>query len=223
MRKRLLLFVALCSLTGTTAVHAQFPLIDYQGFAWETGGFPASNPGDFLNLVAIVDDLDAVFGIDLGVDEVTVYATGLVSTGEIPLGGGFLAINYVGGTLDVYQDPSMDAAFGINPANATVPSTFTNGGLFLGAVVTSFFLFYDTTNGVGSYEGNITFTAGSGLASVQGIEADGYTFGGTLNSIASSGNIPEGYDLQIDGAIEVRVSIAVEEKTWGGVKDLYRR
>ncbi len=220
-RVSLLTTAAMLLLAGSAA--AQNALIDYQGYSYETGGFPVSNPGDVLSIVGVVDNLDARFGVNLAVDEVTLYVTNLVSTGQVDQGGGVLSIAYGGGSIDLYRDPSRDHDYGISPPNATAPSTFTNGALFLGGTLNSFFMFYDSATGSGAYEGNASFTAGSGLVTLNQLNAAGYTFGGTLGSAASGGNVPAGYDLQVDGVIEVEVIVGVEQKSWGAVKDLYRR
>ena len=222
MHTRLLLATALAVVTAGSA-QAQNALIDYQGYAWETGGFPPSNPGDVLSIVGVVDDLDSRFGINLLVEEVTLSVANLASTGQVDIGGGVLSIAYNNGSIDLYRDPSQDHDYGINPPNATAPSTFTNGSLFLGGTFTSFFLFFDPGTGSGAYEGNVVFTSGSGLATLNQLNANGYTFGGVLNTNASGGNVPQGYDLQVDGTIEVEVQVGVEDKAWGSIKDMYRR
>ena len=222
MKIRLLLVAALAVVMAGSA-QAQNALIDYQGYAWENGGVPPSSPGDVLSIVGVVDNLDPRFGINLLVDEVTLSVANLVSTGQVDIGGGILSIAYVGGSIDLYQDPSQDHDYGTNPPNATAPSTFTNGTLFLGGTFTSFFLFFDPGTGSGAYEGNVVFNAGSGLAALNQLNANGYTFGGVLNTNASGGNVPQGYDLQADGTIEVEVRVGVEQKSWSTIKDMYRR
>jgi hypothetical protein len=221
MRKTHLLTVAMALLANTAL--AQNAIIDYQGYAWETGGFPPSNSGDVLSVVGIVDAIDPRFGVNFSLEEVTLYASNLVSGGQVDLGGGLLSISYSGGNLDLYRDPAKNHDYGVNPANATAPSTFVDGALFLGGTFSSFFLFLDTTTGSGAYEGNVAFTSGSGLATLNQIQANGYTFGGVLNSAAAGGNVPAGYDLQVDGTIEVEVIVGVEQKSWGAVKRLYQR
>lgn len=221
MRKTHLMTVAMALMaTNAFAVNA---IIDYQGYAWESGGLPPSNPGDILSVVGVVDAIDARFGVNFATEEVTLFASGLVSTGQVPVGGGVIQIAYNGGTLDLYRDPAKNHDYGVNPANATAPSTFVDGALFLSGPFTSFFLFLDTTSGSGAYEGNVVFNAGSGLTTLNQIQASGYTFGGVLNSAASGGNVPGGYDLQVDGTIEVEVIVGVEQKSWGAVKSLYKR
>lgn len=210
------------ALLATGLAQAQNATIDYQGYAWETGGFPPSNVNDVLNIVGVVDNIDTRFGINLLVDEVTLWVTNLVSTGQVDIGGGILSIAYSGGNIELWQDPSRNHDYGINPPSLTSPPTFVDGTLFLGGTLSDFFLFFDPSTGSGAYEGNIDFTSGSGLTTLNQINADGYTFGGVLNSTASGGNVPQGYDLQVDGLIEVEVIVGVEETGWGAVKQLYR-
>jgi hypothetical protein len=176
-------------------------------------------------MVGVVDALDSRFNVNLAVDEVTLYVNGLASTGQVDIGGGVLSVSYTGGTIDLYRDPSRDHDFGTNPGQggSPAPGTFTNGGLFLGGTFQSFFMFFDPSTGSGAYEGNCSFNAGSGLATLNQLNANGYTFGGTLSSNASGGNVPGGYDLQCDGVIEVEVIVGVQQKSWSRIKDLYRR
>lgn len=221
MRKTHLLTVAMALLANTAL--AENALIDYQGYAWETGGLPPSNAGDVLSVVGVVDAIDPRFGVNFALEEVTFYASNLLSLGEVNLGGGQLMISYSGGNLDLYRDPALNRDYGVNPANATAPSTFVDGALFLGGTFNSFFLFLDTTTGSGAYEGTVTFNSGSGLATLNQILANGYTFGGVLSSAAAGGNVPAGYDLQVDGILEVEVFVGVEQKSWGAVKRLYQR
>lgn len=221
MKKTLLLSVVAAFLATGTAM-AQNATIDYQGYAWETGGFPPSNVDDVLNIVGVVDALDARFGINLLVDEVTLWVTNLVSTGQVDIGGGALSIAYTGGDIQLWQDPSRNRDYGTNPPNLTAPPTFVDGTLFLGGTLSDFYLFFDPSTGSGVYEANIDFTAGTGLTTLNQINANGYTFGGVLSNTASGGNVPQGYDLQVDGLIEVEVIVGVEETGWGAVKQLFR-
>ena len=223
MRKTPLVLLVVAVLGMATIAHAGTNIIDYQGYAWETGGFVPSNPGDVLNIAGITDNVDAIFGVNLGNEELTIWVTNLLSTGQAPLGGGVIAVNYVGGDIQVWQDPAMNHDYGINPANATAPSTFVDGTLLLGGMFNSFVLYFDTVNGVGSYEGNVVWNAGTALGTINGIQNNGFTFGGVLNNAAASGTVPQGYDLQADGVIEVNVVVGVEDKTWSGVKSLYNK
>jgi len=221
MKKTYVLSAVMAFLTSSAAL-AQNAIIDYQGYAWETGGVPPSNSGDVLSIVGVVDAIDSRFGVNFAVEEVTLYVTGLSSSGQVDLGGGILSVSYTGGSIDLYRDPLKDHDYGVNPPNPTAPPTFVNGALFLGGTFSSFFLFFDQNTGSGAYEGNVTFTSGSGLTTLNQIQANGYTFGGVLNSNAAGGNVPTGYDLQVDGVIEVEVIVGVQQKSWSEIKGLYR-
>src|SRR5262245_12959873 len=210
-------------LVGASGASAQNALIDYQGYAWETGDFPPSNAGDVLSFVGVVDAIDSRFGVNFATEEVTLYVTSLTSTGQVDMGGGVLSIAYTGGNIQLWRDPSQDHNYGVNPPNATAPLSFINGSLFLGGTLSNFFMFYDPSTGSGAYEADANFIAGTGLATLNQIQANGYTFGGTLDASGSGGNLPAGYDLQVDGVIEVEVIVGVEQQSWSQIKGLYRR
>jgi len=223
MRRRLLsslLVVAAFLPAGVT--NAENALIDYQGFAWEDGHFPISQPGDIFNLVAIVDAIDIRFGVDLGSEEVTIWVTDLLSTGQVDVGGGIFSVAFSGGTLQVWRDPSGNHEYGVNPPNGTAPSTFNDGSLLLGGALSEFFLFFDITTHTGAFESNVTFTSGSGLPALGQTSTTGYTFAGVLDPEAAGGNVPQGYDLQVDGTLEVHVRVDVDRSTWSAVKEMYR-
>ena len=217
------LIPAAVALLLSSSAQGQNALIDYQGYAWEAGGFPPSNPGDVLSIVGVVDSLDARFGINLLLEEVTLHVTDLASNGQVDIGGGVLSISYSGGTINLYRDPSKDHDYGVNPPNATAPATFVNGSLFLSGSLSNFFMAYDTSTGSGAYEAQAAFTGGSGLATLNLLNANGYTFGGTLGPGAAGGNVPQGYDLQVDGVLEVQVRVGVQPSSWSHIKEMYRR
>lgn len=223
MKHRLMLsLVALVAGLLAPPAGAENALVDYQGFAWEDGHFPVSQPGDIFNLVGVVDQLDARFGIDLGSEEVTVWVTDLVSTGQVDMGGGYFSVAFTGGSLQVWRDPARNHDYGVTPPNATAPSTFVDGGLLLGGTLSDFFLFFDITTHTGAFEANLQLTSGSGLASLGMPATTGYTFAGVLDPEASGNNVPRGYDLQVDGTLEVRVIVGTNPSSWGAVKGLYR-
>jgi hypothetical protein len=222
MQVRWLLPATIALLLAGSA-QAENALIDYQGYAWETGGFPPSNAGDVLSFVGVVDNLDARFGVNLLLEEVTLYVTDLASSGQVDIGGGVLSIAYNSGTINLYRDPSRDHDYGVNPPSATAPASFVNGTPFLTGTLSTFFMAYDPSTGSGAYEGQIAFTGGSGLGTLSLLNANGYTFGGTLSRPAAGGNVPQGYDLQVDGVIEVEVRVGVESSSWSHIKEMYRR
>ena len=49
-----------------------------------------------------------------------------------------------------------------------------------------------------------------------------YTWGGGFTTDANA-QMPEGYDLQIDGVFEIEAAVSTEDATWGSLKALYRK
>jgi hypothetical protein len=210
---------ALLALLTMGAHASQAAVADYVGFGWETGGLATSLPGDELAIATVVTQIDAIFGVDLTAVEGTLYIEGLTSLGAIvDAGSGLTTISYTGGTLRLYADPGADHDWGTNPANGTVPGTFVNGDLVFEGTFTSFSLILQTSGG-GVFEGYLDGTGGSALA---GPCSDcAYTFAGAFTT-PSGAQIPEGFDLQVDGVLEVESAVATENLNWGSLKTLYR-
>jgi len=196
---------------------AQNPAIDYLGYGWETGGFLPSEAGDVLYFTCSAGAIDPVFGVDLGTEEVTFYMYDLVSTGEIDTGGNNVMVNYSGGYLDIYRDAAQNADWGTYPPNATSPATFTDGTLLFRGAFTSMTVFVNIV-GNGAFEGALDGIAGEILSEV--CQDCAYTWGGTFLK-GTGAQIPDGYDLQVDGLFELDGAVANEESTWSGVKSLY--
>ena len=192
--------------------------IDYLGFGWENGGIPPSNAGDVFKITAIADFIDPIFGVDLATEEVTLYLYDLVSTGEVDIGGGARVIAYTGGNIDVFADPLMNHVWGINPPNPE-QATFTNGTLLFRGAFTSFTLTLNTS-GAGVYEGTLDGVGGAALATL--CTNCAYSFAGSFTR-ATGAQIPEGYDLQVDGLLDVDSAVTAETTGWGALKALYGR
>ncbi len=213
---RLLILVGISIVLFSFPAFAQVHTIDYIGFGWEDGGFPNSEVGDELHFVGLVDYLDPEFGVDLGTEYLTFYVYGLLSQGEVDLGYWTMA-NFTGGYLEIYKDTVHNADWGINPPNATVPSAFLDGELFFAGSFTDFVLFI-TPDGGGSFEGNLNGISGSMIdSSCTGCV---YLWGGAF-TWASGAQLIEGYDLQIDGALDVDAAVATEPMSWDSVKSLF--
>ena len=214
MIPRLLCCVLAASLMSSAT--AQVALLDYLGYGWEDGGLPPSNVGDKLNVVCIATQADISFGVNLATEEVTLYAYGLTSTGAVPDGFGNSIITYTGGTLELWRDPGQDADWGVFPANATSPLTFQNGSLLLQATFNDFVLIL-MPGGAGAYEGHVDGVAGP---LISGCSDCLYTWGGAFGD-ATGAQVPDGYDLQIDGVLEVDEAIPTPNNSFGAVKALF--
>jgi hypothetical protein len=210
---------AILCLFAAPALAQNIILLDYSGFGWEDGGIPRSDPGDVLTITGVATSLDALFGVDLGVSEATVYIHSLVSGGEVfdPVSG-FTFIGYNGGSIEVYEDSSNDHDWGVFPPNAQ-QATFTNGALLFSGDFTDFTLTL-TSQGAGAYEGNIDGVGGTVAQLCDGQADCAYTFGGAFTKGAGA-QLPDGYHLQIDGTLEVDAAVRTEPISFGAIKALY--
>lgn len=216
--KSLLLFVTLAVLLAAVPASAgQIILMDYTGFAWETGGVPSSLPGDVLELTAVAVDYDPLFGVAASTAEVTIYIYGLISTGQFIDSFGNTRIAYTGGMIEVYEGTLLDHDWGINPPNGEL-STFTNGSLLFEGQFTSFNLTL-TPDGQGAYDGNIDGVGGTAASICDGSANCAYTFGGAFQRPIAQ--LPTGYDLQIQGTLEVDAAVPTQPTSFTAIKSLF--
>jgi len=215
MKTCAILVAVVLALAGVA--HAQEgQILHIFGHAWETGGFPASDPGDNLSVVGIMSDVYEPLIWDESNHSYTFWIRDLVSLGETVSGLTRIA-EYTGGLFTIYVDslPS-NHDYGINPPNATAPSTFTDGtSVYLEGHFTDFTLTFNDAVGGGSFLGGLTLTGGDVLALLPSVDL--YLYVGIVQFLS-----PEGYDLIMDGDVFATVFVAVEETSWGGIKSLYR-
>ena len=212
----LLVAVLLLGTFGAAPALGQVYDVDYLGFGWEVGG-PLKMVGDQLFITGAAVSVAPAFGVNLSVEELTFYVYGLISQGEVDFYGNTL-INYSGGYMEIYQDPSRNADYGVFPPNMTSPATFTDGSLFFRGAFTSFTLFFDPSGSYGSFEGMLDGLGGSIIDDV--CSQCVYTWGGAFTMDAGA-QIPVGYDLQIDGLFEIDAAVPAEPSSWGSVKALF--
>ncbi len=186
------------------------------GNAWETGGLPTSEPGDELQAVGLLTDIRLPLVWNTASYSYTWYLRGLLSTGETLNGTTHIA-TYSGGTITFYVDSKpSNHDYGVNPPNATSPSTFTDGiSTYLEGSFEEFTLTLNEATSQGAFTGTITFTGGDVFGLLT--SPTGWTFGSNL-----SGFSPEGYDLEVNGEVFLQGPSSVDETSWGGIKGLYR-
>ena len=213
----LILVAAVVSLTAPIAT-AQIIMasIDYYGFAYETGGFPISLPGDELVFEGVADFLTPEFEVDLSEVELTFHVYGLISVGEIDMGDGQVMINYTGGVMEAYVDPAMNADWSLVMPETVGPSTFNDGDLFFRGEFNDFMIMMSSA-GDGFFEGNLNGLEGQAL----GEPCEAYTWGGAF-TVGAGAQIPQGYQLQMDGEFEIDSALPSQQTTWGQLKSLYR-
>jgi hypothetical protein len=203
-----------------SSAHAQvtcdgaFALVDYVGFGWESGGILPSNPNDVFEFTAVATQIDPIFGVDLQSVEVTIYVSGLISTGQFNAGTSWL-IGYTGGHIDVYADAAQDHDWGTFPPNGLL-GTFTNGTLLFSGDFTSFTVQMDLAGNAGAFEGLID---GVGGTVANACTDCAYTFGGIFGDQIAQ--LPDGYDLQIDGGLQVCETVSTDTQSFGSVKALF--
>lgn len=219
------LFLATCALFAVVpAARAQSLLFDYVGFDYE---FPNPNPAVFGEPGSGYVGLGTVpvlFGplvTNTAVNEYTYVMQGFTPSSVTPIGS-FEIINYNAGTITLYEDPisgGTAADYGVDPPNATVPSSFTDGTPILVGTLTNFQFVLDTSNGTGSFEAVFTITGGSQLGNFPLNQRTGWTFSGSTGNAL---NIPHGYAHQCDGQTFLNSPSAVRKVSWGHLKAGYR-
>jgi len=214
--KKLLLFLSLSLMVAAPAFAGEIILMDYTGYGYEDGGLPSSNPGDVLVITAVAQSYDPMFNVAPGTQEVTIYIYDLASTGEF-VSGADTYISYAGGKIEIYEDTNLDHDWGTFPPNVQLP-TFTNGSLLLEGDFTDFILVL-SADGNGVYEGTIDGVGGTSAAICDGLPDCAYTFGGAFHRDIAP--VPDGYDLQIDGTLEVDAAVPATPTSFGAVKALF--
>jgi hypothetical protein len=112
------------------------------------------------------------------------------------------------------------ATYGINPPNATAPSTFIDGSERLTGDVDNMVLVYNFSTSQGNFAGNMTIDGGPDDIYVPVSQRSGWVLGGLLGPPNPS--IPTGYDHQVDGECRIPGKTPAAHKTWGALKALYR-
>lgn len=231
---RSLVLTACAVLIGVSAAGLAFagPAIDWDPiFTWEPGATATNSPANgVLEGVGTVSQFSAPFE-DLDASdptkEYTIYIYGLVSQGTTSTGAGSFIVyttEYMGGSIEIYEDLSPDASYDPFPPNAGVPADFIDGTLILSGSFTSFRTTTNnfTTYNTGNMEGEINWTGGSlydrtfnaGGQPCPGLFTGGITWYPPV--------LIDGYIFRHDGKIDLDCPTPVENGTWGGLKGSYR-
>jgi hypothetical protein len=207
------------------AAEADTLFVYYIGYDYES---PNPDPGNFgepgsqYNALGAAMDMGAPLVPDTTSNNYTFAIQGLTPT-LVQNFGTFIVIDYAPGLFQVYEDSKTSgtaADFGVNPPNATAPSTFTDGSLFVQGQLTNFQLVLNTTSGSGSFNADFTVNGGSQLGNVPVNQRTGWTFAGvTANEI----NRPSGYGHQVVGQVFLNAPVPAQARSWGAVKAQYRQ
>jgi len=243
MKRRVLLLLLTALLALAAPVRADVFLLGFTGFDYETFEADAVEPdvdgtyyltvGEAYNAVGQVTSFGPLLSgyVDASEYEYTFYMTNLYSSSHNwdPFFQ-FLDVQFQNnGRGRYYQDgkagcvactPGTAATYGVNPPNASAPSTFTDGLLALGGDIDNFSLFYDYAGNQGGFSGQMTQDEGAFLAYVPVAQRSGWTLG----ALAGRPNltVPTGYDNQVSGSCYIPDPTPTAHKTWGAIKALYR-
>lgn len=215
--------ILICAAAWAAPASAVSLLADYRGYDYEPS-HPGSSFGDVGNtyeVVTTVPELGAPLTFNFGLNEYTCVLTGLTSVSKMALGT-FDIIGYSGGTLKVYCDllsGGTAASYGVNPPNATAPSSFTDGTNILVGNLSNFQIVFDNATQTGSFDGDLTFVGGTQLGNFPPNQRGGWTFAGVTNN---SPITPNGYKHQVDGSVYLDNPVPVQATTWSGIKGQYR-
>lgn len=190
--------------------------------------------GNLWLAVGNVNAINAPLTSDFAANEYTIHIVAVRNGDQMLTGSGtdFFGNDYDdyqslfddNGTLSVYEDAAKNATFTAFPPNVNVPSTFTDGSLYLAGLVSALNLQVRVfTSGFkageeeGSFSAVVNWTGGSNLGELAG-QTEGSSFGGVARN--SFIGIPGGFQHDLAGE-SFRCPVAVEESTWGQIKNHY--
>lgn len=212
--------IVLCLALAPHASASVF-LLDFLGYSYlAPNGDDIMDPDNYYQGLGEIQEVNPTY---LTIDEATYQYTVVIETGlptSIDVIADYVSIAYGDARIDFYEDAIAGGTpfdYGINPPNATAPSTFEDGLLILGGAFDHFTIVTNMTTGVSTLDGVLDLDAGSQLGNIPDDQLAGWAFAGQGWDLP---DIPEGYIWQIDGEVYI-ASVATEEVSWGSVKTLY--
>lgn len=227
----LLLFTAIFAFAVQARAQTDHVLFAFEGFDYQDPNtatnpdpeFGYLMPGEGYNLVGFVTSVGSELDpyTDFSVNEYTIHVKDLTVDTRFFFAG-FLEVHFLnGGRSRYYGDPisgGTHGTYGVNPPNATSPSTFIDGTLELGGSVDVFVLTYDFNLDQGNTNGTMNLDEGPLLIYVP--IHNGWTLAGLAGR--PNATVPTGYDNQLSGECRIPNATPTTHKTWGAVKALYR-
>ncbi|TFG88556.1 MAG: hypothetical protein E4H17_02180 [Gemmatimonadales bacterium] len=235
MKRAALLFLLTLNVIAVPAfADSDLFLIGFQGYDYESPNLDSS-PGNGHYLV-VGEGYKAVgfvtsFGdylaphVDLAANAYTYHYYDLtVQTNTYYPEFDYLEVQFANaGRGRFYEDSyaaGPGAQYGVNPPNATAPSTFIDGTVILGGRIDNLSLAYDFGSGSGSFTGDMSFDEGALLTWIPVLQRNGWTLSGLAGGLNPS--IPDGYSHQINVQCRIPGTVPVTHRTWGALKALYR-
>jgi len=210
-------------------------LISFTGFDYQNPNFSGTylDLGEGYKVVGFVTSSGPLLAswIDFTSYEYTIYVRDLSVNGRFFTFPNLTVTFANNGRGSYYADNfpvdgGTAATYGVNPPNATAPSTFIDGtldpntGERVTGDVDNFVLVYNFSTNQGSFAGNMTLDGGPDLIYVPVPQRAGWVLGGLLGP--PNATIPLGYDHQVDGECRIPGKTPAAHHTWGAIKALYR-
>jgi len=228
MKRKALLLVFTAVMAFATAARADVFLLGFTGFDYQD---PNTNPGVFYDLgegynaIGFVTSVGPLLDpyVDTSVNEYTIQIHNLSVISRTAFGS-LLVVNFSnGGRGSYFADPlsgGTPGTYGINPPNATAPSTFIDGSMRLTGNIDSFVLSYNFGTNQGNFSGQMTQDGGPDLIYIPPSQRAGWVLGGLAGR--PNGTVPTGYDDQVSGECRIPDATPTTQHSWGAVKALYR-
>lgn len=203
-----------------------FTGFDYQDPNTDAGNYLAVGEG--YKVVGLITSVDPGYlggSFNPLVYQTTFHLYDLTVTSRSFIGP-YLVVSFAsGGRARYFTDLLLGgtaADYGVNPPNATSPSTFIDGSMRLGGAVSNFVLSYNTSTSSGQFQGDLTFDEGPDLTNIPPGQWGGWVIGGLAGVTPGGPIVPTGYDHQISGECRIPDATPTTHRTWGALKSLYR-
>jgi hypothetical protein len=211
------LLVAALVVLVVAVAWADIPLLSFSGYDYWW-------PSNCYNAAGYVPSVNSTYlNFDYGTNEYTFFLDSLCVANIDSLSfPGFYYITFMGGGFDVYGDSlagGTAADYGVNPPNATVPSTFTDGENVLGGNLSQMEIYWDLTTGEADLSGMVDLNRGTQLGNIPPDQRSGWTLAGLR---ANTPGMPMGYSWQIDGSLYISEPTPTQKTSWGKLKQHYR-
>jgi len=203
---RLQLVALMVAIPATSSAQGEV-LFSLTGLDYETGLNGGADPtpavylqtGDFYEAIGLVSTFGDRLAVwtDPSVNQYSFFLSGLQVTTRTFFAGVLSCTFDNDARIRLYSDPvagGTPADYGVNPRNATVPSSFTDGLVILGGRVDASSLIFNQNSNQGSFEGTVTWDEGTLLDFIQPAWRSGWTLALGLDA----GTTP-GYDNEIQG------------------------
>jgi hypothetical protein len=156
------------------------------------------------------------FTVNFSLYEYTFYFQATIAAIDVtPFGTDYY---YSDAEIIIYEDPAKNANYGVNPPNATSPSTFRNGTIALRGALSNMvrsddpFGFFDPT-----LIADCTFVDGTKFHELT--QGPGWTMHGGL--VLNDPTTPTGYKHAWIMKTFFTGPLSTKESTWSGIKALY--